>query len=353
MTGVAITELTLRRAAELRAMVDDYVDASTRALTARWAQAWQEVAQEWQDTIAIILAKKAAGEPLTPAQITNLARTQRALAMTAAKLRELAAGLGPLLEDSVREVVERTADLTTSVAASQMPPVDSKLLPSFTRVDQPALEHIIDRSIGNIVAASLPLAPEAVDAMKSALIRAVPSGWHPDKAAREMLRRSRGAFAGGLTRAMTIARTEMLDSHRAANRAQNMANPTVTKVAWQAELDGNTCAACIAMHGTEYDPGTEGPEGHPNCRCTFIPKTKSWRDLGFDIDEPPDLTQSAQDWIDQNPHDAVAALGPDRYRMLQDGQISLADMARRVDNPDWRPSYQATPLADLRRKANQ
>ena len=81
---MAITELTLRRATELRAMVDDYVDASTRALTARWAQAWQEVAQEWQDTIAVILAKKAAGEPLTPAQITNLARTQRALAMTAA-----------------------------------------------------------------------------------------------------------------------------------------------------------------------------------------------------------------------------------------------------------------------------
>lgn len=348
---MAINELTLRRASELRAIVDDYVDAFTRALTARWAQAWQEVAGEWQDTIAVVLARRAAGEPLTPAQITQLARTQRALAMTAGRLQELAAELGPLLEDSVREVVERTADLTTSVAASQMPPVDQRLLPSFTRVDQPALEHIINRTMGNIVAASAPLAPEAVDAMKSALIRAVPSGWHPDKAAREMLRRSRGAFAGGLTRAMTIARTEMLDSHRAANRAQNMANPTVTKVVWTAELDGSSCSACVAMHGTEYDPGTEGPEGHPNCRCTFVPKTQSWRDLGFDFDEPPDLTQTAEDWINENPHDAVQALGPDRYRMLMDGEISISDMAKRVDNPDWRPSYQATSLADLRKVA--
>ena len=334
-------------------MVDDYVDASTRALTARWAQAWQEIAQEWQDTIAVILAKKAAGEPLTPAQITNLARTQRALAMTAAKLRELAAELGPLLEDSVREVVERTADLTTGVAASQMPPVDQRLLPSFTRVDQPALEQIIERSLGQIHASSLPLADDAVDALKSSLIRAVPSGWHPDRAAREMLKRTRSSFNGGLARALRLARTETLEAHRAANRAQNMANPAVTAVVWHAEMSSRTCPSCLAMHGTEYPPDAQGPADHPQGRCTFIPKTKTWAALGFpDIEEPPDITPSASDWIDQNPHDAVAALGPDRYRMLQDGQISIADMARRVDNPDWRPSYQATSLADLKRKAN-
>lgn len=332
-------------------MVDDYVDASTRALTARWAQAWQEVAQEWQDTIAVILARKAAGEPLTPAQITNLARTQRALAMTATKLRELAAELGPLLEDSVREVVERTADLTTGVAASQMPPVDSKLLPSFTRVDQPALEQIIERSLGQIHASSLPLADDAVDALKSSLIRAVPSGWHPDRAAREMLKRTRSSFLGGLARAARIARTEMLDSHRAANTAQNAANPAVAAVVWNAQLDHRTCPSCIAKHGTEYPPGTPGPWDHQNGRCTFLPKTKSWRELGFDIDEPPDITPSAEDWIANNPHDAVAALGPDRYRMLMDGDINITDMAKRVDNPDWRPSYQATSLSDLRKVA--
>lgn len=349
---MAINELTLRRASELRAVVDDYVDASTRALTARWAQAWQEIAQEWQDTIAVVLARRAAGEPLTPAQITQLARTQRALAMTATKLQGLAAEIGPLLEDSVREVVERTADLTTGVAESQMPPVDSKLLPSFTRVDQPAIEQIIERSLSQIHASSLPLADDAIDAMKSSLIRAVPSGWHPDKAAREMLKRTRSSFNGGAARAFRIARTEILDSHRAANRAQNMANPAVTAVVWHAELSARTCPSCLSKHLSEYPPDTPGPFDHANGRCTFIPKTKSWADLGFpNIEEPPDLIQSSQDWIDQNPHDAVAALGPDRYRMLQDGQITLPDLTRRVDNPDWRPSYQATSLADLRKAA--
>lgn len=349
---MAINEITLRRASELRSVVDDYVDASTRALTARWAQAWQEVAQEWQDTIAVILARKAAGEPLTPAQITQLARTQRALAMTATRLQELASEIGPLLEGSVREVVERTADLTTGVAASQMPPVDSKLLPSFTRVDQAALEQIIERSLGQIHASSLPLADDAIDALKSALIRAVPSGWGPAAAAAEMLKRTRSSFNGGLTRAMRLARTEMLDAHRAANTAQNAANPSVTAVIWHAELSSRTCPSCLGKHGTEYPPDTPGPFDHQNGRCTFIPKTKSWADLGFPgIEEPPDLTPSVDDWMQTNPDDAVAALGPDRYRMLQDGQITLPDLTKRVENPDWRPSYQATSLADLKRKA--
>lgn len=345
---MAINELTLRRASELRAVVDDYVDASTRALTARWAQAWQEIAQEWQDTIAIVLARKAAGEPLTPAQITQLARTQRALAMTSVRLQELAAEIGPLLEDSVREVVERTADLTTSVAQSQMPPVDSKLLPSFTRVDQSALEQIIERSLGQIHASSLPLADDAIDALKSSLIRAVPSGWGPAAAAAEMLRRTRSSFNGGLTRAMTLARTEILTAHRVASQAQNQGNPAVTGWTWQAEYSSRTCAACLAMSGTVHPKEEYGPNGHPNCRCTALPITKSWRDMGFDIDEPPSLLQDPEDWMRENPQDAVSALGPDRYRMWMEGQIDLKDMATLKKNSEWMDHYTMTPLSDLK-----
>ncbi|KZE19158.1 phage minor head protein [Brevibacterium casei] len=346
---MAITELTLRRAAELRDMVDDYVDASTRALTARWAQAWQEIANEWQDTITVILARKAAGDQLTPAQITQLARTQRALAMTSSRLRELAAEIGPLLEPAVREVVERTADLTTGVAMSQMPPVDQRLLPSFTRVDKSALEQIIERSLGQIHASSLPLADDAVDALKSSLIRAVPSGWHPDKAAREMLRRTRGAFNGGLTRALTLARSELLDAHRYANTAQNAANPAVIAQVWTATLGPRTCPSCLAHHGEEYPPDAFGPLDHPAGRCTFTPKTKSWADLGFpNIEEPPDLIQQPMDWINENPHDAVRALGPDRYRMLMDGEIGLKDMTQKRTTPEWRDSYTATSVRDLK-----
>lgn len=349
---MAITDLTLRKSNELRSMTDNYVDASTRALTARWAQAWQELSQEWQDVFTVIIGQKAAGNPLTPWQIAQLNRTQRALASTGAKLRELAAELGPDLDDALRQVVNQTADLNGEILRSQMPPLDSRILPSFTRTDQAALEQIIERSMTNVVAASMPITEESLDAVKSSLIRAVPSGWHPNAAAAEMLRRVRGSFSGGLTRALRIARTEMLDAHRAANRASNAANSSVTAVVWHAELSPRTCPSCIAKHGQEYPPDTPGPYDHQNGRCTFIPKTKSWYDLGFpELEEPPDVFQDSQSWINENPEDAIAAMGPDRYRMLQDGQISIGDLSTRVENPAWRPSYNATSITDLRRKA--
>lgn len=349
---MAITELTLRKNSELRNLTDTYVDASTRALTARWAQAWNELSSEWQDVTTEIIAQRTAGTPLTPWQITQLNRTQRALAATGAKLRELADELGPEMEQTLRQVVQHTADLNGEVLRSQLPPLDGSILPSFTRTDPQALEQIIERSMGNVVSASAPITGESLDAVKSSLIRGVPSGWHPNAVADEMLKRVRGGFSGGLTRALRIARTEMLDAHRVANQAQNRDNPSVVAVVWHAELSSRTCPSCIAKHGTEYPPDTPGPYDHPNGRCTFVPKTASWEELGFpEMEEPPDEFPDAQAWIDDNPEDAIAAMGPDRYRMLQDGEISIGDLSHRVENPDWRPSYTATSITDLRRKA--
>lgn len=349
---MAINAVTLRLQSELEAVTGRYVDAVTRALVSRWSQAWHEISAEWESVVGEIIAARTAGEMPHPAQIAQLARTQRALATTAEQLNGLVGEFHDVLEEPLREVVQRTADMTTQVAASQLPDVDSPLLQSFTRVDPAAMQAIIDRTMTGVVSSSMPLTDDALQAVKSSLIRAVPSGWHPDKAAREMLRRTRSSFNGGLTRAMTIARTEMLDAHRAANQAQNQANPTVTGWVWMASLDSTTCSACLAMHGTVHDVDVFGPAGHPNCRCTALPKTQSWSDLGFpELDEPDDLIQTADAWIAENPHDAVQALGPDRYQMLTDGQITLQDLATRRENPDWRDSYQATPLHDLRRKA--
>lgn len=349
---MAVNAVTLRLQSELEAVTGRYVDAVTRALVSRWSQAWHEISAEWESVVGEIIAARTAGETPHPAQIAQLARTHRALAATAEQLSDLVGEFHDVLEEPLREVVQRTADMTTQVAASQLPDVDSPLLQSFTRVDTAAMQAIVDRSMTGVVASSMPLTDDALDAVKASLIRAVPSGWHPDRAAREMLRRTRGAFNGGLTRAMRIARTEMLDAHRAANQAQNQANPTVTGWVWMASLDSSTCPACLSMHGTIHDVDEFGPAGHPNCRCTALPKTQSWADLGFpELDEPDDLIQTTEAWIADNPQDAIQALGPDRYQMLADGQITLADLSVRRTNNDWRDSYQATSLSDLRKAA--
>lgn len=347
---MAITAITLRLQSELRTVTDRYVDAVTRALVARWSQAWHEISAEWELVVGEIVTARTAGEPLHPAQIAQLARTQRALVVTADKLTELVGEFESVLDEPLREIVQRTADMTTQVVASQLP--DLPAFQSFTRVDAVAMQQIIDRTMTSIVSSTEPLAPDALDAVKASLIRAVPAGWSPEKAAREMLKRTRSSFNGGLGRAMRLARTELLDAHRAANHQQMRDNPAVASWLWWAQLDATTCPSCIAQHGTEHPLDEEGPHDHPNGRCTALPKTQTWADLGFPgLDEPEDIRPTAEDWIRDNPEDAIRALGPDRYQLLMDGRISLSDLSTLHQNDGWRDSYQATSLSDLRKAA--
>lgn len=337
---MAINEETLKLIAQMGVIVDEHVDAVTGALTARWSQVWHEVSEEWVNAARAI---QAADAP-TPAQILKLNQTTRALRITATKLEGLSDEVTQMIGDPLDRVVKHTAQVSGDIVQSQLP-----ITASFTRVSDQALDAIVARAMGNITSSLVPLAPDAVTAMKAALLRGVSSGWHPDKVAREMVRRTRTAFNGGLSRAMTIARTEMLDAHRAAQPDNDM----VKGWRWFAHLDAHVCASCAAMHGEYFDKDVPGPEDHPNGRCARVPVTKTWADLGFDIEEPADDWESTDDWLANRPHEAVSALGPERVMMIDNGDIDLSDMATYRANDEWRGSYQATPLGELRKKAKQ
>ena len=346
---MAITPETLRQHERLIIRTNRFVDQSVRTLTARWATAWEEISDEWVTTIGEITASQASGEPLHPGQIAQMGRVQAALEHTAAQLDDLTAGIPDAVDAPLADIIADTAEATREVIASQLPE-DYALAHPFAKLNPSSYDWIIARTGERIHAASWPLTDDAVAAMKKTLMRAVPAGWGPDKAARGMLDRVRTEFNGGLSRALTIARTEMLDAHRAAFHHTNQQTADVLAGwVWTTKLDSKTCPACIAMHGTLHTLDMPGPIGHPNCRCVGIPKTKTWAELGYTEDEPADMLPDADAWIRDNPTQARQALGPDRYRMLQDGQITRDQLAHRRDNPDWRPSMQPTPVRDLER----
>lgn len=65
-------------------------------------------------------------------------------------------------------------------------------------------------------------------------------------------------------------------------------------VRWNSTLDGRTSAVCRARDGKVYEPGKgPRPPAHFNCRSSTSPVTKSWRELGFDIDELPPATRAS------------------------------------------------------------
>jgi hypothetical protein len=76
---------------------------------------------------------------------------------------------------------------------------------------------------------------------------------------------------------------------------------------------------------TSPDRSTTSKDDAPACR-----KTKSWRELGFDIDEPPSVVPDALASFRAMPHaDQLAVLGKDRLDLLDSGAIRWSDLATR------------------------
>lgn len=198
---------------------------------------------------------------------------------------------------------------------------------------------------------------EAADGAAKALITGVTLGDNP----RTVAPLVEQALDISRQRALTIARTEMLRSYRSANLETFNANSDVVdQWIWQADLSPRTCAACIAMNGSEHDL-SESMDTHVNCRCTQVPKTKSWdailSPLGIDTsgieDASPDIPSGA-DWFDQQSAEVQQQiLGKAKYQAYKDGQFQLADVVGHAHDEQWGHSIYERSLADTLKAADE
>lgn len=348
---MAFSDETLRLQRQRMTTLNGIVDDATRTLVRAHVRTWDQIAGELDASLLEVAATLEAGRRLSWRQMTQVDRFTAALARTAAALDDLAAAGRVSITSATGDAVQVAAEFQPRLIVSQLPPAaQAAALEAVTgRVSGRALEEITTRAQERIVSRLRPLSADAQAQMRRALVRGIVVGDNPRRTASEMLRRVETGFNGGLTRALRISRTEQLDAYRAANGAIDQANSDIVDGwTWVSAADATTCAACFAMHGTEWANEDPGPEGHVQCRCDRAPRTRSWRELGFDIDEPPSLLRDGQDAFRQLPVEAQRdVMGPARLDALDRGQIAWGDLARRVDNPDWRPSWQMAPLSDL------
>jgi SPP1 gp7 family putative phage head morphogenesis protein len=177
--------------------------------------------------------------------------------------------------------------------------------------------------------------PEAAKTLTDAITSGVIAGKNPRVIARDM----RQALGGSLTRALTIARTETLRAYREASRAAYQANADVLQGwVWTADLSNRTCPSCWAQHGSVH-PLDEVMATHPRCRCSMVPKTKSWRELGFgeqpgglDIEPGPAAFRKLPE------ADQRRILGPSKYDAYKRREITLPDLVAKRESPTWGPS---------------
>ncbi|MBQ6668893.1 MAG: minor capsid protein, partial [Deltaproteobacteria bacterium] len=107
-----------------------------------------------------------------------------------------------------------------------------------------------------------------------------------------MSRRIRAALDEGMAlaanEAAMLARTYVQAANIGAQAAVYKQNEDVIKgYKWLATLDNRTCQNCAVGDGHVYGVHDKRPSLplHPGCRCLWLPVTKSFRELGLDIDE--------------------------------------------------------------------
>lgn len=318
----------------MQTILDTILDHHTVTLTAAWATAWVSV----KDELELALIELADGGDVPGWRIDQSRRAQQGLAAAGRALEDLAELTGTTISEDAARALGLGIDGELAMIGTQLPPGH----PGFVRVDDAQVSAMLGRTTQQITAVSAPISVETAAAIQAELARGMIVGDNPREAARRMMVATEGRFTGGLTRALNISRTEMLDAMRIAQHATDQVNAaTLAGWTWGAHLDSRTCGSCIAMHGTEWPLEEPGPIDHHSGRCARLPRTKSWAELGFPGIPEPDLgLVDAGEWFDSlTVPEQVGILGKRGHEEWAAGRFPMDQWATRKSNDGWRDSF--------------
>lgn len=166
-----------------------------------------------------------------------------------------------------------------------------------------------------------------------------------------------GVIESGRRNVMAVVKTAVGHVAAVARDDFASANDSVIKgKRWVSTLDLRTTPGCIIRDGREYTvnnkpvghhiPWLQGPGRlHFCCRSVYTFITKTFREMGIDIDEIPESTRASMDgpvpanttyveWIQrQSPERQKTVLGATRARLLQDGDMKPDEFF--TDRGEW------------------
>lgn len=321
--------------------------AAARRLIEAYGQAWRRVQVEVDVLDQRIVTARRNGETVNAGWLYRKGRAEGLLEQIAVEIGRFATTAEGVIagqqahyareaQQHVRHMILAGLDDTAgvSVMLNAVPTRAIESLVGFMGDGSP-LRKLLDE-----------LGPDAAKAAEAALIEGLATG----QGARAIARQLRGALGGNLTRALTIARTETIRAYRESTWLGMQANANVLEGwIWLSAANRRTCAACWAMHGT-FHKLSERMESHPNCRCSMMPKTKTWSALGF-----PGVAETVQEVaLGELLFDVLSEkeqrfiLGPAKYEAYRRGALGLADLVGRQTSRLWgRAIYERSLKAAL------
>lgn len=338
---MAVTNSTVQIEAAIHAAIGDLLDTREADMVEAWARAYDTVGQELEDALAEVA--DGADGTISRTALNRSTRLQAAIDALEESLFDLVDQVQPGMVDDIRAAV-RTGEVgQVAMITDQLPEAATLATAGVTvnRADPEQISAMLARSVENMTRDMAAMPVEQAAIIRAELNRGIAVGTSPRETARRIARQMEGRFNYGLNRAMVVSRTETLTAHRNAAQQTEQANADVlAEWEWTAHIGPRTCASCISMHGRRFPLDEPGPLDHQQGRCARTPVAKTWRELGFDIDEPPSLTRSGEDEFNALPENVQRQiLGKRGFEQWGAGNFPIEDWSARRENPGWRPSF--------------
>lgn len=338
--------LEAREAGALTRMIDGYAEIAN-ALASQAEGAWLSIER-----------KRAAGEVVTQSALFQEARIRALLQQAQAEYQRWA-DTSAVETDALRVSAVRIAGdaVRSELSYLTTPPGESSsVVGAFDILPVDAINEMLAALVpGSPVASLFSALPAGISTeIRKALVVGLAAGENPRAVGRRMMKASGGGLANGIR----IARTEMMRAYRTAHHANYQRNSDVVKGwIWMSARNWRTCAGCLAMHGT-FHSLEETLDDHPNGRCTPLPVTKTWDELGYgdrgwsETSIGENGIESGEDWFAAQPLSVwEQVLGKAGAGAYISGQVKLVDFAGIQKSPIWGNSIYQRSLNDALKAA--
>ena len=328
---------------DFRAEVAANAAPRLRALSGAYRVVTRDTERRARALVTQIEAMRKAGQEVPVGRLVRLERYERLLVQLAADvdrfaLRVAAPALSSLQEQNVWLAQQHAARIERLALGEELA---ARLEQRFVLSPRPALEAVV-----GVMADGAPVREYLSESMRRASVnnvaaaieRVVVGNVGPREAAREVAK----AAGIGLTRALTIVRTEANRAYHESQRGRWADSGVVQAYRRTAARSDRTCIACIALDGAII-PINESLEDHPPNRCSMIPVLVVNGQV-FDPSRGP----TARDWLEGQPETVQRqVMGPGRFAAYQEGRIGIKDMARRVENERFGGAWVPRTVTDI------
>jgi len=283
--------------------------------TMRLIRAYASIDKRAKPYIKAVQLKIASTENITP---TMIKRTEEFSELMGFLEYEL-----PEYTSFVRIELDLVSIVSIELAIAQIQELSRKLQVPMQIIAPDAIDFLVSYLApeGELMKRIAMWAPNVYEKVSNAIIEGVANGRNPAVIAREIAKQ----FGIGLTDSIRTMRTVQLYSYREATRANYIVNSDVViGWTWYAQLDSETCAACIALHGT-FHTLEESLDDHYNGRCAMIPVTKTLGRIQY---------TDGVSWFNEQPEDyQEKILGIGKYEAWKAGKFELSQVAGHHDDP--------------------